>query len=237
MTYWYPKIKDLKLPVNQPKTVMIDTSHIDHLDWLNWTEKPVPQIEEVFDSIKFACIEMGYPVFIRTDHFSGKHSWRNTCYVEGNYKLRNNLMTLMDENFCVGLVGLPINAIVVREYVPMNTLFTAFWGKLPINPEIRLFIKDGELLCSHWYWIKDSIVHPSTQKWESILAKAQNNIKNIFSDELAKNIAASIGEVLDGYWSVDLCRAYDQSWYLIDMAEGSLSWHPTCKTTELIDQA
>ena len=103
MCYWYPKIKELDLPVKIPKTVMIDTRHIDSLDWLKWLEQPVPEIEEVFDSIKLACKEMGYPVFIRTDHYSAKHSWQNSCYMEGEYKLRSNLMNLMEEYFCADL--------------------------------------------------------------------------------------------------------------------------------------
>ena len=34
-----------------------------------------------------------------------------------------------------------------------------------------------------------------------------------------------VGEVLDGYWSVDFAEVKSGGWYLIDMAEGNKSWH------------
>jgi hypothetical protein len=53
-------------------------------------------------------------------------------------------------------------------------------------------------------------------------------VKEELTTEFFEEIATKIGSVLDGSWSVDLCRGADGVWYLIDMAAAELSWHPPC---------
>jgi len=44
-------------------------------------------------------------------------------------------------------------------------------------------------------------------------------------------------EVIEGYWSVDFCRAKKGDWYLIDMAEAEKSWHPSsCKYSNMPEE-
>ena len=38
--------------------------------------------------------------------------------------------------------------------------------------------------------------------------------------------AELVGSLMEGYWSVDFAQGADGQWYLIDMAEGDLSWQP-----------
>jgi hypothetical protein len=229
MLYWYPKIKDLD--IHQPRTEIIPAQVVSEEDWISFidTGKPCFDLERV----KRACREIGYPVFVRTDQASGKHDWKNTCFIESQDKLVGNLRRIVEFSFMADILGLSIQAIVVRQYIPMVNLFTAFYGDLPINPEIRCFIEAGLVRCWHWYWIKEAIAEskpPSVKNWERILAMTQRTLRTTDLEEVlvgAKKVADRFTD--DGYWSVDFCKSQAGPWILIDMAEGERSWHDsTC---------
>jgi len=217
MLYWYPKIKDLPIP--QPRTEIIP------ITW-RWSNDGVEIDDESLKCIKEKAKKFKFPLFVRTDHGSGKHDWKNTCFVEKPSKLERHIKNLILWGLTVDVIGLPCNAIALREYIQMNNLFTAFHGRMPVNPEIRFFI-DGKILCWHWYWIEDAIYNASTENWKEILNECKNSITEEEIETLNK-YAEIISKRLEGYWSVDFCQGKDGTWYLIDCALGENSWHPQC---------
>ncbi|MHA1685283.1 MAG: ATP-grasp domain-containing protein [Candidatus Heimdallarchaeaceae archaeon] len=223
--FWYPKIKNLAIP--QPQTMIVKVN-VSTLNWYLWLSGETI-IPFNFLILKKKCRSMGYPLFLRTDHTSAKHSWKETCFVEKEENLLNNVAKLVEFNLVADIVGLPINAFIIRKYIPMDTLFTAFWGDTPINYELRFFVEDSKVLCWHWYWDIDALrkttFKPKLKNWEEILIKAQKSITKKEIDML-KHYAELVSENVEGFWSVDFCRAKDKTWYLIDMALGECSWHP-----------
>ena len=112
----------------------------------------------------------------------------------------------------------------------MKNLFTAFYGEMPVNPEIRFFIRDKKILCWHWYWIEDAIKNPSINNWKDVMNKAKEEELNPDTLKALTNEVNLIAQWFDGYWSIDFCKGKDEIWYLIDMARGERSWHPVdCK--------
>ena len=220
MLYWYPKIKDLPIP--QPKTEIIPIK-------ISWSDdgNSIGIDDESFELVKKKAKDFKFPLFVRTDHGSGKHHWKETCFVEKPSRLREHIGNLISWSLIADIIGLPCNAIVLREYIQMNNLFTAFWGRMPVNPEIRFFVQDGEVLCWHWYWIEDSIRFPSVENWREILNKCKNSIREEEIETLTE-YSELVGKRLEGYWSVDFCQAKDGTWYFIDCALGEDSWHPSC---------
>jgi len=228
MDYWFPLIQGLN--IKQPKTMCLNTKNkVSFEEWYNWCEgtqsaKIIKVIEELEKLIKN---NFNYPVFLRTDQFSGKHDWKRTCFIQNQNEVGEHLWNLVEANMMAGMFGeLPINSLYVREYVEMDNLFTAFYGELPINPEIRLFVRDGVLEEKFWYWIEDAIKNPSIENFNDILNLKEKESMAELDDGFLNSLAFCIGQNLPGYWSVDLCRAKDGQWYLIDMALGELSWHP-----------
>lgn len=222
MNYWYPKIKNLL--IYQPKTEFyrIPDETINNLIKENMKNLDM-------DAIKAVASKIGYPLFLRTDQASYKHNWENASFVKDESALRGCIEQTIEFNLMADIMGLPFNSLVFREYIPMMNLFNAFRGKMPVNPEIRYFIRDGEVICWHWYWIKDAIQKPSCPEWGRILNRCieqttGNEILWLEAD--ARKVARAFAE---GYWSVDFCRAKDGRWVLIDMAQGKDSWHPECK--------
>lgn len=235
--YWYPFVKDLS--ISQPETILVRFPKDELHKYLN-PESDVfmgQSVELVKEAIKDLGKEVGvdYPVFIRTDQSSGKHQWDETCFVESEAKLERCLCEIMLFNHLADMMGLPFTGFVVREYIEMDSLYRAF-GNMPVNPERRYFIKDGEVVCHHPYWFEGAIgdcsYHktPLPENWKELSATM-----NFESDDeilLLSNHAKKIAKVLDGFWSVDFCKSRDGLWYMIDMAMGEQSWHPVCMSNQ-----
>jgi hypothetical protein len=221
LLYWYPKIRDL---VPTPKTAWVK---IPENAWaVEWLWKPVPKSFK--SKLRQVARDIGYPLFMRTDYFSGKHNYKDTCYVESEDKLMFNLIRLIEANEMTGIVGLPISAIVLRELVELDWRFHAFVGELPIAPEVRYFIKKNKVQCCHFYWVEDAIRFVKEKiDWRKELAEMKDEA---MSDTEHRKYANRVAKVIDGYWSIDFAKSRSSDWYLIDMAIGNESYHPSdCK--------
>lgn len=231
MLYWYPKIKDLDIPQPETEIVKLDLSREEYM---NLCDYDFSGIEKHWDEILEAARKIGFPLFIRTDETSNKHDWKRSCYVTNEDNLKNHIANLVEFSFMADITGLPINAIVFRKYILMKNLFTAFYGDMPVNPEMRFFVKDGKLMCYHWYWVEDAIEQGTPKdklpiKWKDILRQTKRSMSG---NEILwlENEAEKVAKALPGFWSVDFCQAKNGTWYLIDMAEAQKSWHPeNCK--------
>ena len=217
MLYWYPLIKNLDIP--QPVTKFVNLSHEEFAMTMDGMPKSLT--ERVDKAIKK---DFKLPVFIRTCQASGKHYWKDTCFYDGSQPLSKHLFNICEANHCADIFGLRFGAIVIREYIPMESLFTAFYGNLPISPERRYFIKDKKILCRHHYWIDKAIQEPSVKNWKKL--NARMNEQTDEEIKLLTKYCELVAAIFKGFWSVDFCRAADGRWILIDMAEGEKSWHP-----------
>ena len=227
MLYWFPIIKDLPIPMPRTTWVEIPFEVFEEYAYMEPKGKE-PKIVKYGPDLLTKAKEIGYPLFLRTDMASGKHSWERSCYVEREEDLFKHIWEVVEFNFTADIFGLHCEALVFREYIPMASGFTAFWGKLPINPERRYFIRDSKIECHHPYWTAGSILKsgatPSKPGWEELLLKMDEEPSD--EVELLTKYSTMVAKLLPGYWSVDFCKAKDGRWILIDLAEGEKSWHP-----------
>ena len=82
MDHWFPLTKDLPIP--QPRTEAVLTMGTDM--WNKFVQDPNTLNKKIYDLLSYAD-KMGFPIFIRTDQASAKHSYVDTCMV----KDRNHL--------------------------------------------------------------------------------------------------------------------------------------------------
>lgn len=229
MLYWFPKIKDLNIP--QPRTEIVELK-AGYWELLSVLDGELCEpLENQIEEIRAACIQIGLPAFMRTAYTSGKHDWTDTCYVTDSDNIKRHIGMLIQDS---ALKELEIDAFVLREFIEMDSKFTAFSKDMPVNPERRYFIKDGEIQCKHAYWIPQAIA-----EWDEIWSErgmsklpinwlellAEMNTQSDEEVELLSGYANQVAEVMKGYWSVDFCKAKDGRWILIDMALGEASWH------------
>jgi hypothetical protein len=206
LAYWFPLVSNLGIPV--PKTVVVPSV---------WEELLSPEFIAKLDA---EAQKLGYPVFMRTDLSSGKHDWKNTCFVSDPTVLGSNLVFL-DEYNRIGKFG--YTSIVLREFLQLETRFVSFPGDMPINKERRYFIRDGRVVCHHPYW-------PQEAFYENTLFIHGTNLDLLNHEDnhevtLLTGYAEKVAAVLSGYWSVDFAKTKSGEWYLIDMAVGEHSYH------------
>ena len=235
LLYWFPKIKDLEIPVPKTKTLELNPKNDDLISIFDGNSQPLDsQMERILNKTK----EIGYPLFMKTGEFSGKHYWKTTCYVEKEENLRRQIVNLIEMSLCADITdNLPIDALVFREYIPMKTLFTGFFGETPINPEFRFFINNGKVQCGHWYWVEDAIAiaeHRLPKGWRVPLRYAKDFYSSKEHIFLLTQHAQKIADVLPDHWSIDFCLSKDDKWYLIDMALGEVSEHLSCPETYIL---
>lgn len=204
LAYWFPRIENLGVPV--PKTI-------------------ITALEK--EAVVAAAKELDYPVFLRTDLCSGKHDWKESCFIESADRIENNLAKVLEANIRWQMLGINPQFACVREFLDLETAFVAFAGEMPINKERRYFVKDAKVICSHPYWPQSAFNnHPARmaygENWEIKLSEL--NIADSSETQLTE-YAEKVGRELGGFWSIDFAKAKNGTWYLLDMALGENSWH------------
>lgn len=219
LSYWYPIIKDL---VPTPKTKIIKTD----VNLIELCDGKTPQnFTGLLKGIHAAAEAIGYPVFLRTGHTSGKHEWENTCFLESASfaglacKISYHVTALVEYSMCADMMGLPHDVWVVRELLPTNHHGLIFHGDMPLVQEIRMFVEGENIKHIQPYWPPELL---SEEKVEPETIKAINQIDMLDLWSICKQ-TITIGKAMEGCWSVDWLNT-TKGWYMIDMARGELSY-------------
>jgi len=228
---WFPVVEKLGVPV--PKTYTI---HIDRANIIAALNGMAPLDPTLVQQAKFIVkANFLYPVFLRTDLCSGKHEWQHTCYVPSEDSLESHILSvcaanetkITDGSSTRFAFGLNYSALVLREFLSLETSFIAFAGGMPINKERRYFVRGGKVVCHHPYWpekaFKTSQRLSHDPEWQSKLAQLNQETPEEIA--LLTTYAQKVGNVLNDYWSVDFAKGKNGIWYLIDMARGEQSYH------------
>lgn len=226
LTQWWPRIVAAGVPVPRTSVYPLPSGAVfalfDGQD-LDPVLEPAAVTRWITES------ELGYPLFLRTDVLASKHAWHDTCYVAHPDVLIKHIGRLFDDT--IGLADLEPQALVAREFLDLDTGFTAFAGETPIGAERRYFIQDGAVVCHHPYWPEDAIARGSTKRplvadWKTRLAAL--NTETPDEVRLLTAYATKLAGRLPGAWSVDFARLRNGGWIFIDAAWASISYHPDC---------
>jgi hypothetical protein len=233
ISYWFPRIEGLP-GVPTPKTRIVETD----VDLLAVCDGQIPKgfyrflakLEEAATSVS----KTG-PWFLRTGVFSGKHSWKDTCYLTSTIDIPEHVAQIVEMSHTVDLYGLPTNVWAVREFIPLDIHFRAFRGNMPIATEARVFFRNGHVTCVHPYWPIDAfetrLSENMTAVDDRIVGHVESMDQKVRADEA--HLVVTTRELVaprfgDEWWSVDWACGDDGRWWLTDMAPGERSWHPGC---------
>lgn len=219
ITFWYPVLFRHGVPV--PKTIIIHTNI--NLEKLAYGEK-VKGIEEFIGDLRVAIDRIGTPAFLRTGYSSNKHDWKKSCFIsqeDVGEKLLSHVVNLVEHSAVMTIDRFsPCDFWAIREFIKTKPYFEYFEGEMPITKERRFFVRDGKIECSHSYWDVENLF--------SGIEKEKLIELNNFTDEDKKEMVKMvtyIGKLFSGYWSVDLLKGENGTWYCTDMAIGERSYH------------
>lgn len=224
---WLPAIEAIGLPT--PKTIIVRYSHHECLSIFDG-ERSV-EFDRLCDAVMKAAGEIGFPVFIRTDLSSAKHSGPRAYKIEADGHNAPIAETIEDNElkFWMGRAG--PKAFLVRQFLELDAAFTAF-RDLPIAREFRFFADETKVYCWHAYWLAETIEEhrPSRADWRECLAEHHKVPKDPALWIMAVAAAKACG---GGKWSVDFCLDKNGKWWLLDMATAEDSYHwPGCPHAE-----
>lgn len=228
LAWWFPKIEAAGLPV--PRTRIVDyTSFGEPGGLMALLDGEMPthwdEFVALLDTIADEFAPDG-PVFLRTGHLSGKHSWMDTCFVTRHPKsIGQHVAALVEESAMADLMGLPTDTWVVREMIETKTLFrVSEWRNFPVTREFRVFIRDdgADEITVHPYWPADSI--PSLNHVTGALLEQASLISHDEIGDICTLAGQASGALGGGFWSIDFLQDADGKWWLTDMAEGDRSF-------------
>lgn len=253
LSYWYPRL--VSAGVKTPATYIV-TTWVELGPLLDGPDGILDKVgyRAFMTELETACIKAGTPCFLRTGHTSGKHEWKDTCYVTDILKLARHVARLVEWSHLVDFIGLPTNVWAAREMLRTQPIaHLPMYGDMPLVREYRLFIKDGKIVCMHPYWPLKAIKDGYT----SLISKDENGIvvenryddgaggaylKASFLDEReAGAIYETVGRVAEEFkgdesWSVDLLDVRG-AWYVTDMALAERSYHwDSCENASLFER-
>ena len=219
LAFWYPKLK--ASGVLTPMTAIVESDDVVMAAY----GEPCPELDPLVEKLTEEARLFGFPVFLRTGYGSGKHEWKDTCFVKRAEDIRAHVLALIEWSELVDMMGLPTRTWVVREFLALDVAFTAFHGRMPVNRERRYFFADGKVICSHAYWPPRSIADqdPSVTDWEAKLDRLneQNTAEVAYLTEQTERVASHF----DGAWSLDWAQTENGDWFAIDMAQAAHSFH------------
>ena len=223
LSWWFPKLVQAGLPV--PETRYIAVNHarlIGEEMYENHGQSVSRPMAEMLCGLAMDD-QIGFPCFLRTGHFSGKHDWRRTCFVESPDHMLGNMASLAVMQECCGCH--PPNNLsvwVVRRILPTKTIVRCEgYGGFPLTREIRVFVEDGHVAYTAPYWPDGAIEQgkPEHNEW------SLDSVQSFTDEELADvtALAAKAGEACGGRWSVDVLDT-EEGWYVTDLAIAESSY-------------
>lgn len=156
ISYWLPKVEAAGLP--SPRTELVPVP--DYRAVLPILDgKTSPAADALCDAIGGAADRIGCPAFLRTGQTSGKHGWKDCCFLTGRAAVARPVLGLIEFSEMASMFGLPVAVFAVREYLPVRPLATlTAYGDMPLVKEYRLFVGGGRVLGWQPYWPPGAIL-------------------------------------------------------------------------------
>lgn len=242
--YWLPILQKI-VPEMIPESILIEFSNEDIFNLMMFPRK----FTEIWKNrLCDAGKKLGYPLFMKSDVFSSKHQWKDTCFVEKEEDIINHLKTIAwhSENINIEMKG-----VLFRKFLKLQSSFNFFYGDMPISKERRYFVNDNKVICHHAYWdisVFENVFNMDDYKICGIIEPLKKNYSEEMRDkirsmvnelnvetkeeiEYLSSVANKVAKAFNGEaWSIDFACDVDGKWWLIDAAIASDSYHiKNCK--------
>jgi len=205
MAYWFPKLRDLDVPVPESQPLPLERQEDAMPEW---------------DS-ELACeiVEnLGGEAFVRSGYKSAQMELDKGSHIK-SHEQKQVTRTIKELLVQHTMMHMPIGeSLWLREYLDLDWNHYARENQCP---EVRVFIRDGEIAC----------YHPRLEGfdgYENNRETAENFIESAWPAELDDGLyrthegiqtyAQRVADEFDGWWSVDFVMDTNGDLWCTDMA-------------------
>jgi hypothetical protein len=220
LSWWFPRIEAAGLPVPRTKIIKMPQAAQEDV-WQAFDGKDGSGAMAEFGAhLRASAEDLGVPFFLRTDHTSGKHEWKRTCFVADPAEIAAHVFALAEfSEIAGGLMGLPWDTWVLREFLPTRPLSVCpRYGDMPVCREFRFFVDGGTVRCHHPYWPEAALEEGGC------VAIDYEGLCSTLDGDALRALASAAGKACGGSWSVDILDT-DRGWVITDLAEAHKSFH------------
>jgi len=207
MAYWLPKLREIDVPIPESQPLPIELNDGKR----TWDDDLAAEIVE----------NLGGKAFARSGYKSAQFELERGSHIRSpkTKEVNRTLMELLSQH---AMMQMPIGECLwLREHLDLNWNHYARGNQ---NPEIRVFIRDGEITCYHprLEGFEGDEGNEQTAKefiesaWPIEVEHGQRTHEG--NETYAKRVAAEF----DGWWSVDFVMDTNGNWWCTDMALDAL---------------
>jgi len=203
MGYWFPKLQqaNVRVPVTEPLPLDFDEDGSPE-----WDTEVAAEIVE----------NLGAEAFVRTEFKSAQMHLEEGSHIHSAEadEIDRTLMELVSQQ---AMMQMPLGEkLYLREWLDLDW---NSYARNSLHPEVRAFIRDGEVVCHHprLEWDDDEAAGVVYSE------QAEDLIERDWNDEI-RPMAERVAEEFDGdgWFSVDFVCTTDYEWYCTDMALDAL---------------
>lgn len=216
MLYWYPKIKDLGIPMPETEFFLLSEEEIDSPMETDWTPMSILSILQDIPTTEIQERVQSLPT--QTAHIRGDYKASRLMGGEGReitmepQRIDYEVLELLDS---LMMTRFPTRAIAVREWLDLKTYGESYMSS--ICSEVRFIVDEGEVLGGFVDVYEDDFDRSfSEQDTQEILNDIESSLEA--DREQLVEWAEGAGKALGDSWSVDFIQDVEDNWYLTDMA-------------------
>jgi len=170
--------------------------------------------------VALAAVEtLGGEAFVRSDYKSASLSHATGSHIQtaSPDAVDSTLMELVSQH---AMMQLPIgDAIHLREWLDLEWIA---YERAPCHPEVRFFVADGEVLCSHLRTDIPDELGDVESTARAFFSRDSDDFPQLTEEVhgYAADVATAVAG--EGRYAVDFVLTTDYEWYLTDMALDAL---------------
>lgn len=164
------------------------------------------RLEGDFNFNDFRQVLKGFgdrPVIVKDYVKSQKHYWAEACFIP---QASNNEAAEAVVKRFLELQGPDLNeGLVFREFIELEELGTHVQSGMPLTKEFRLFIKDGKVIDTFYYWDEGDYqgLQPEIKSFLELIPRIKSN-----------------------FFTMDIAKRKDGDWMIVELGDGQVAGLP-----------
>lgn len=208
-THWAPICEQAGVDI--PQYLALHTT----LDLLPLTRgEPAPGLQRFFREIEDACLQIGYPAYIRPGQIRQDRERQERDCVHSAEQIPRRIAEAVNEALEAG-PPFPTMEWIVAERLPFEPSF--YVGDRPVRLRRRYCVQDGKVVAHRTFWPEDKVRGGpvSDEDWREILARCNKELK--IEVRTLTQLSERVARLIESAWCIDWLWASGRGWVCVGM--------------------